>query len=130
MEINSFVAKKIIELRNRHNGGLGISQSELARQLKISPNTVSRWESGEYKPKVEDLYNLGKFFSVSVVEFFPNEKVGEENQLIALLRSNSNLDEDDIREVKKFAEFRIAQKLMASNTRKKSGRKRKQNESL
>ncbi len=37
------------ELRAR----LGISQEEMARQLKVSTNTVVRWERGAMKPRPE-----------------------------------------------------------------------------
>jgi putative transcriptional regulator len=42
------------ELRAR----LGISQEEMARQLKVSTNTVVRWERGAMKPRPEMVAKL------------------------------------------------------------------------
>ena len=55
MELIRYVGERIRGLRNRHGGGAGISQEALAKQLKIAPNTVSRWETGTYRPSLEDL---------------------------------------------------------------------------
>jgi transcriptional regulator with XRE-family HTH domain len=124
MDINAYIASKITLLRESMNGGRGISQSELARQLDEKPNTVSRWETGEYKPKPEDLQKMSRIFNVSILSFFPEETVDKSTEITALLRSNPNLDETDLEEIKKFAEFRIATKSFLIS-KKKSGRKRK-----
>ncbi len=124
MELMEYVALKIRELREQFNGGQGISQTMLAKQLNVTANTISRWETGEYKPKIEDLDKIAHFFGVSVLVFFKEENVNSNERVNALLRAASGLDDDDLDELKKFAEFRTAQKLYQSGKRPKAGRKK------
>lgn len=123
MSINEHIARSITKLRVNYNSGKGISQSELANRLGEKPNTISRWETGSYKPKPEDLEKLSHFFNVSILTFFPNEEITKEDELTAFFRGNKNLSEEDYEEIKRFAEFRIAAKNLIP--KKSSGRKRK-----
>jgi transcriptional regulator with XRE-family HTH domain len=74
MTVLRTVASRIREFRTSYGGGKGISQEELAKELKIAPNTISRWETGTYKPGIDDLERLARFFNASILEFFPEEK--------------------------------------------------------
>jgi len=47
------------------------SQADLAKVVGTTPNTVSRWETGQYKPSVEDLWKISEHYKVSVARFFP-----------------------------------------------------------
>ncbi|TGM66166.1 XRE family transcriptional regulator [Leptospira meyeri] len=123
MDIYAYIAKKIAFLRENFNGGLGISQSELARRINEKPNTISRWETGDYKPRIEDLYNISKFFSVPISIFFPEEKVSLDNEICLLIQNNEILDEKDLLDIKNFINFRIASKKAYSVL--KPGRKRR-----
>ncbi len=51
----------------------GLTQKELAEQLFVTPQAVSRWENGEVEPSVGTLSLLAKIFGVSV-----SALVGEE----------------------------------------------------
>ena len=64
------IGKKIRELRLRYPKG-EISQDAVAEKLGIASNTVSRWETGTYKPTAEDLDKLARLFEVSITAFFP-----------------------------------------------------------
>lgn len=125
--INDHIAETIRKLREKSFGGKGMSQTELANRLKKTPNTISRWETGEYKPKIEDLYEISKFFKVSVLTFFPQE-LGEQpensNQEL-YFRGNTELDARDKEEIQNFIDFRLAQKKLEASQKKTSGRKRK-----
>jgi putative transcriptional regulator len=66
-----------------------ITQSQLARGIGVMPNTVCRWETGEYRPTLFDALRVARFFDVSIevlIEDFkfqgeamrPNELVKEE----------------------------------------------------
>ncbi|TGK12934.1 XRE family transcriptional regulator [Leptospira stimsonii] len=112
-------------LREAYNAGKGISQTDLAKKLSKTPNTISRWETGEYKPKIEDLYELAKFFRVSILEFLPNDEDESNIKLQALFRSANSLDDDDREEVTKFAEFRLAQKKYKERGKTPPVKKRK-----
>ena len=125
MELTRYVGERIRELRGSYGGGAGISQDELAKALDIAANTVSRWETGTYRPGLEDLDALSRFFKVSILEFFPQEKGPVDTKVTALLRAARDLPEQDLDELQKYAEFRRARAIMsASTTKKKLGRPR------
>ena len=44
----------------------GMSQSELARRLKISPSAVGMYEQGRRQPSVETLADLSDVLQVSI----------------------------------------------------------------
>ncbi|MCC6661389.1 MAG: helix-turn-helix transcriptional regulator [Phycisphaerales bacterium] len=127
MDLNRYVGERIRDLRNRHGGPNGISQEALAKALGTAANTVSRWETGTYKPSLEDLDALGRFFGVSILAFLPHEADPADAKVSALLRAARDLPEDDIDELQKYAEYRRARALMgASSAKKKAGRPRAQ----
>ena len=45
-----------------------IDQTKLANELKVSPKTVSHWETGYTEPSIAQLISLSKFFNVSLDE--------------------------------------------------------------
>ncbi len=45
-----------------------IDQNKLASELKVSPKTVSHWETGYTEPSIAQLISLSKFFNVSLDE--------------------------------------------------------------
>ena len=44
----------------------GISQLKLAMDLNMSQNTISRYETGEREPGINELVKLADYFDVSV----------------------------------------------------------------
>ena len=52
----------ILELRTKK----GLSQEELAEQVFVTRQAVSRWETGETVPNIETLQLLSKLFDVSI----------------------------------------------------------------
>lgn len=46
----------------------GMSQSELAKQLDVSQNTVSQWETGERKPDIIKLKKLAHILGCTTDE--------------------------------------------------------------
>jgi transcriptional regulator with XRE-family HTH domain len=124
MDLLEHVAKTIRDLRTSH-GGEGLSQEALAKELNLATNTISRWETGTYKPALDDLDRLARFFNVSVLEFFPPQHDAENTEVAALMRAAKNLSEDDLKELRRYAEWRRAQSLYREGTRPSPGRKRK-----
>ena len=55
-------ADKLIELRKRS----GWSQEELAQQLGVSRQSVSKWEGAQSIPDIDRLLQLSELFGVSV----------------------------------------------------------------
>lgn len=123
MEISEYVGKRIRELREGY--GEGLSQEALAKALGLAPNTISRWETATYKPSIEDLDALARFFGVSILEFFPSEDVATDDKVAALLRTAKQLKDADLNELQKYAEFRRARNLYAHGVKPRAGRKKK-----
>lgn len=64
----------------------GLTQEDVAKQLKVSKNTVVNWENGKSSPNIEKGKALAKLFGMSVDDliFLPDDcalstGVGEEN---------------------------------------------------
>jgi transcriptional regulator with XRE-family HTH domain len=125
MDLLDHVAVKIKDLRVSYNSGEGLSQESLAAHLKVAPNTISRWETGTYRPSLKDLERISRFFGVSMMSFFPQDLVeeNEDENLKALLRTARQLHPADLEELRKYAEFRRARGIYQGKTRPKPGRK-------
>lgn len=125
MDLLDHVAEKIRDLRVSYNSGEGLSQESLAAHLKVAPNTISRWETGTYRPSLKDLERISRFFGVSMMSFFPPDLVDEDEDedLKALLRTARQLHPSDLEELRKYAEFRRARGIYQGKTRPKPGRK-------
>lgn len=106
------------EIRNlrMHSAKGPMSQDALAKSLEVAPNTISRWETGTYKPTPEDLENLARFFGVSITLFFPDLKEGGE-RMAALASATGGLSQADFVEVVRYAEFRKARQVMSKTKR-------------
>ena len=125
MDLLDHVAARIKDLRVSYNSGEGLSQEALAAHLKIAPNTISRWETGTYRPSLKDLERISRFFGVSMMSFFPEDMVDddEDENLKALLRTARQLHPADVEELRKYAEFRRARGIYQGKTRPRAGRK-------
>jgi transcriptional regulator with XRE-family HTH domain len=110
--VRAYVGKRIKEFRTAYGEG-GISQEALATDLKVAANTISRWETGTYEPTLDDLERLSRFFGVSIVQFFPQveEQDPKSKKVDALLRAAQSLHQDDLDELRRYAEYRRARSL-------------------
>lgn len=113
--IYKFIGEKIRELRQNY-GAKGISQEELAGEMKTTANTISRWETGTYKPSALDLHHLASFFGVSISIFFPEM---QNTRLQALMSATGDLDEQDIDELTQYAQFRKARRALNDAKKRK-----------
>lgn len=52
----------------------GLSQAELAQELGITRQTISRWEAGKARPSAENLVSLGRVYGMTVEELVAGEK--------------------------------------------------------
>jgi transcriptional regulator with XRE-family HTH domain len=120
--MRAYVSRRIKELRT--NLGGGVSQEALATELGVNTNTISRWETGIYEPTLDDLERLSRVLGVSILEFFPKTSQTDDRtrHVDALLRTAQGLDERDLVELRRYAEFRRASSVY---TKKTAGRKRK-----
>ena len=125
MDLLDHVAARIKDLRVSYNSGEGLSQEALAAHLKVAPNTISRWETGTYRPSLKDLERISRFFGVPIMSFFPEDMIDddEDENLKALLRTARQLHPADLEELRKYAEFRRARGIYQGKTRPRAGRK-------
>lgn len=70
------IGQKINELRKRYK----MTQDELAQQMGVSPQAVSKWETDASIPDLPTLIALADFFHVSL-----DELVREKNETVTLL---------------------------------------------
>ena len=125
MDLLDHIAARLRDLRVSYNSGEGLSQDALAAHLKVAPNTISRWETGTYRPSLKDLERISRFFGVSMMSFFPEDLVDadEDENLKALLRTARQLHPADLEELRKYAEFRRARGIYQGKARPRPGRK-------
>jgi transcriptional regulator with XRE-family HTH domain len=100
------------------------SQEAMAKRLGIATNTLSRWETGTYKPTAEDLNNMARACQVPIETFFPenNDKATEERaqKVKALTSALGGLGDTDFEEVINYAQYRKAHmKLQAASPTKR-----------
>lgn len=74
--------QRIKECRQR----AGLTQSQLAEQMGVSRQAVTKWESGRGAPDIEHIRNLAKFFDVSV-DFLIAEDSESSSQGIVLTKA-------------------------------------------
>lgn len=61
-------ANRLVALRKAR----GLSQEELASELSISRQAISKWERGEASPDVDNIIMLSRFYGVSIDELLGN----------------------------------------------------------
>jgi transcriptional regulator with XRE-family HTH domain len=125
MDLLDHIAARIRELRVSYNSGEGLSQESLAAHLKVAPNTISRWETGTYRPSFKEVEKISRFFGVPIRSFLPPEMIDEDEDenLKALLRTARQLHPADLEELRHYAEFRRARAIHEGKTRPQPGRK-------
>lgn len=70
VEFDEFLGRRVRDLRLRYEW----SQSELAQKMKVTQNTVSRYELGQYSLTARQLAQLSAIFSITLDSWL----IGEE----------------------------------------------------
>lgn len=68
--MNIEIANRLVDLRKQH----GYSQEELAQELGISRQAVSKWERAESSPDTDNLILLAKLYGISLDEMLNTTK--------------------------------------------------------
>ena len=63
--------EKIYQLRKSHN----LSQEELANELNVSRQTVSKWETGESSPDFDKIVPLCEVFGITTEQLLRDKKI-------------------------------------------------------
>ncbi|MCL2391718.1 MAG: helix-turn-helix domain-containing protein [Oscillospiraceae bacterium] len=78
--------EKIHQLRK----GKGLSQEELASQLTVSRQAISKWELGESVPDTENVVQLSKIFGVST-DYLLNDEYESDKDIPAVKKNSEAL---------------------------------------
>ena len=70
------IGEKIYSLRKKHN----LSQEELANELNVSRQTVSKWEVGESCPDFDKIVPLCETIGISTKEIIRKKKIEEKKE--------------------------------------------------
>ena len=82
------LGEKIYELRTQHN----LSQGDLANELNVSRQSISKWENGNSTPDLEKIVKLAEIFNVSLDELIKNEEKEETNDFVSsIINAKKNL---------------------------------------
>lgn len=113
----AYISTKIKELREAQ----GWTQTELAKRMDVTPNTVSRWESGEYQPRIDVLEALARVFEKPIWALLPREMQPHDatEKQRALLSATGDLPDEDIDELVRYANFVRARKAIRKGTKRK-----------
>ncbi|MCQ1531179.1 helix-turn-helix domain-containing protein [Lutispora saccharofermentans] len=63
------IGEKIQQLRKQN----GLSQEQLANELNVSRQAISKWELNDSVPELDKIVSLSKIFSVSIDDLLSNE---------------------------------------------------------
>ena len=77
----------------------GLTQSELADYLCVTPQSVSRWEKGQAYPDIEKLPQIANLFEVSIDKLMGNSKPAlyDISQELVKVRKKLNENTQEIR---------------------------------
>lgn len=70
------IGEKIYSLRKKYN----LSQEDLANELNVSRQTVSKWEVGESCPDFDKIVPLCELFGISTEELLRDKKIEEKEE--------------------------------------------------
>ena len=70
------IGEKLFELRK----GKNLSQEEVAEKLKVTRQTVSKWETNQSTPDFDKIIPLCELFEIGAEELLTGKKVEEKNQ--------------------------------------------------
>ena len=85
--------QKIAALRTK----AGLTQEELASELFVSRDLVSKWETGKSPPNYKMILKLTRLFGVEVEEIFDKERLLEK-ELAACVPAGLHVSEKDLKE--------------------------------
>ncbi len=71
-----------------------MTQDQLAKELQISPQSVSKWERGDGYPDITLLPRIANFFSISVDELIGNDEATREDDIGKFLNEYSGFGMD------------------------------------
>ena len=99
--VNMILADKIINMRKK----AGWSQEELAEQLGVSRQSVSKWESSQSVPDMDKIVRMSDIFSVST-DFLLKDELSMDDQIPQVQSSEPGLRRVSMEEASEFMDLR------------------------
>ena len=99
MILTESIAKRLIALREKYN----FSQSDIARQIGVTPALISAYENQERKPSLDKLVALADIFHVST-DYILGRSVKIDNSVMISIENLSDKQKEIIRDL--ILEFR------------------------
>jgi len=88
--MDNLFSKRLKQLRKESNK----TQEEVAKEIKITRATLSRYETGEFEPPITTVMDLANFFNVSLDWLAGNSEIKDpninSNRLLELYNSLSS----------------------------------------
>ena len=85
MELSVHIGSKIKYYREQ----MGMTQEDLAKKLKTTRQSISRYENGDRKANQDILFELADIFGISINAFFPSVETKDINEVYNLLNSDN-----------------------------------------
>lgn len=89
------IGKRIKELRKAQN----LSQEKFAEYFDITPQAVSKWESGAAYPDITIIPSIANYFNVTIDELFDMDNIRNKDNINSVfVNAHRLIDEDNIEE--------------------------------
>lgn len=86
--------------------GKRINQATLGELLGVSKVSISGYENGTREPDITSLIKLANYFNVTVDYLIDRNDIDINKKTEIMTFSTNNLNEDDIKEIKSFIDFK------------------------
>lgn len=80
-EIKRTVAGRLVSCRKEK----GLTQAELAKEIRSNPTTVATWEQGKSMPSIMQLLRLAKYYEKSISFMYGEEEKKNEKEPILVV---------------------------------------------
>ncbi|BES63671.1 hypothetical protein SANA_01100 [Gottschalkiaceae bacterium SANA] len=82
----------------------GLMQEELAKTIKTTNATISKYENGRIEPNLETLQLLAEYFDISVDYLLDKTNVRHHTETLAF-HTTEDLTEEELEEVKRYIDY-------------------------
>ena len=89
--MNIETANRLYQYRKK----MGLSQEELAEQIGVSRQAVSKWERAEASPDTDNLIELSKIYGVTLDEMMLGERPAPEEKSDEPVKEEQQTKTDD-----------------------------------
>lgn len=95
----------------------GVTPYRVHKETGVAQSTLSDWKNGKCRPKIDKIRAIADYFGVSVDYLLGNEPkektpaeadertISDEDIMFALWGDTTDVDEDDLDDVKRYAAF-------------------------